>query len=63
MAHVGAMRKLTSHTALRAIAHAGGVNEDLIVLLPWWQQTRIVVMTLMPGGDQEALQRMVRGDW
>lgn len=61
MTHVGAMRKLTSHTALRAIAQVGGINEDLVVLWPWWQQTRVVVMTLLPGGDQPALQRMVRG--
>lgn len=59
LVHSGAMRRLTTASALRVAADDAGIPFDLVVFVPWWQKTKMVVLVPDVGAVPGALRKVV----
>lgn len=53
------MRRLSTDKEIEAVTRAGGVAKEQVKLAPMWHKTRMLVQLLVPGGDQQAMDRVV----
>ncbi|CBN76900.1 hypothetical protein Esi_0023_0181 [Ectocarpus siliculosus] len=54
----GTLRRLSTDEEIEAITRAGGVAKDQVKLAPMWHKTRMLVQLLVPGGNQQAMDRV-----
>ncbi|CAM9548885.1 unnamed protein product [Ectocarpus sp. 12 AP-2014] len=54
----GTLRRLSTGEEIEAMARAGGVAKEQVKLAPMWHKTRMLVQLLVPGGNQQAMERV-----